>query len=359
MCGIFGFAGEGSGPGGAGPSGAFRVAGLLQALALSDQVRGKHSTGIAVVAQNPKSMRPRPLVVKKALSGTEFVREGHTRLLFQEKFHLAIGHNRFATSGPINDRNAHPFPIPTSRGVAFAAHNGCVGGKTALAQHFGVKDFDVDSEVFFRAIGRHAGRTEKDLLDSIEVVVCFVQVRADFASVWLDVGFSPPALYLFRSPERPLAVFDARKVGLGRWFASTIDIFSSAWGSVRGYLPPIRKVSYFEPKPYSIYRVVDDGRWEIERVRDIAVERRSLPSSDGFLSSSQPSWRHQSRLWDQTDPDLRRHSPEGEGEEEGLRYFVCTACKDSVETESAVFRDRATGRQSSSGAPYHEACLVG
>lgn len=338
MCGIFGFAGPSS----------FRSASLLQALAIADQVRGEHSTGLALAAKNEGSRRLSPRLVKKALSGKEFVRAGWSQVLFRTKYPLAIGHNRYATAGEVNDRNAHPFLIPRPHGAALAAHNGIVGGKESIAERYGIKNYPVDSEVYFRAIGRKAGKSEEELLGAIAEVTSYIAPRADFACLWLEPAWR--SLYFWRSPERPLAVFDARKVELGRFFCSTSDIFSNAWGCVRGCLPSIKKVEFFEARPYSIYRVRDDDRWEVERVRDIPVQKDPGPAARSACSDSRQgkfSW---------CDPvTASRAAAEDEGEEE--RVFICVACGAQVSEEEAVFAHPETGRRSSIGQPHHRDCF--
>ena len=333
MCGLFGFTGP--------PS--FRAASLLQALAIADEVRGRHSTGLALAAREEGSRRLSPRLVKKALSGKEFVRAGWSQILFQAKYPLAIGHNRYATAGEVNDRNAHPFLIQRPHGAALAAHNGLVGGKEAIAERYGVKNHPVDSEVYFRAIGRRAGRTEEDLLQAILEVTAFIAPRADFACLWLEPAWR--SLYFWRSPDRPLAVFDARKLGLGRFFASTVEILSDAWGSVRGCLPSIKKVETFEARPYSIYRVKDDGIWEVERIQDLKTPDRQAPRASVACQKT--------ISWKDPDPDS---SPE-EDEGDRARVFLCFGCGSQVPGEEAVFADPETGLRSSSGQAHHEDCL--
>jgi predicted glutamine amidotransferase len=331
MCGLFGFSGPSS----------YRAASLLQALAIADEVRGKHSTGLALAAKEEGSRRLSPRLVKKALSGKEFVRAGWSQILFQTKYALVIGHNRFATAGKVNDRNAHPFLVQRPHGAALAAHNGIVGGQETLAETYGVKNLPVDSEVYFRAIGRKAGRSEEELLGAIEEVTSFIAPRADFACLWLEPAWR--TLYFWRSPDRPLAVFDARKLGLGRFLCSTVEIFSDAWGSVRGCLPSIKKVETFEARPYSIYRVKDDGVWEVERVRDIKVPDRKASQASDSCQKTLP-WSNSS-------------SSPATDEEEGARVFTCVVCGTPVSEDSAIFVDPRTGQPSSTGKAHHEECL--
>lgn len=338
MCGLFGFAGP--------PS--FRAATLLQALAIADQVRGEHSTGVAVAARSEGSRRLCPKLSKKALCGKEFVRSGGSRILFQEKYPLAIGHNRYATAGKVNDRNAHPFWIPRPHGAALTAHNGVVGEKGSIALRFGVRDYPVDSEVYFRAIARRAGPDEAGLVEAIEEVTQFILPRADFACLWLEPAWR--SLYFWRSSGRPLAVFDARSAGLGRFLASTVEIFSDAWGSIRGCLPSLKKVTWFEARPFTLYRVKDDGSWEVDPLRKFRVPKDAPHERPAAVA---PTVRQATLPWPDgaSDPDPR------EEDEEGPRVFSCIACGGTVSEEEAIFADPQTGRRSDSGKPHHVDCV--
>ena len=269
MCGVIGFAGP--------PS--LQAALLFQSLLIADEVRGKHSTGYVVL--NGQS----PVLVKKALSGQKFVEDGFTQPLFKRRFRLALGHNRQATCGAVNHRNAHPFGMKSSRGGwCYGVHNGIVRNATALARSHGVVESPVDSETVLRAIVRGAGTSERELVESIEGITREIRPHADFAFLYLDPG--KKGIYFWRSPERPLVVLDARKVGLGRWFCSTVEIFVRAWKPLRGFLPSISKASVFDAKAFTLYRVRDDGHFEVEPIRrlDVGPEPAApLYSVDGCL----------------------------------------------------------------------------
>ncbi|HPC03053.1 MAG TPA: hypothetical protein PLE04_04705, partial [Syntrophales bacterium] len=103
----------------------------------------------------------------------------------------------------------------------------------------------------------------------------------DFAFAYLN-GFEK-AVYLWRSPDRPLTVIDARGLNLGRWFCSTPEIFKDAWSILRGALGDLRKLSKFEAVPYRLYRVADDGEFEVEPVRELRHTSR-LAWSEGVES---------------------------------------------------------------------------
>ncbi|MBI5178190.1 MAG: hypothetical protein HZA04_02915 [Nitrospinae bacterium] len=220
---------------------------LLQALAIADQSRGKHSTGLAIITPEKAILR------KKALSGEEFVSQGDTEFLFKSRILACLGHNRFATAGAITDRNAHPFAVRVDGKWNFGIHNGCVGRTRRLAKIFQVEEADVDSETVFRAIARQQNGGVK-VGEAISKVSEVISGSADFAFVYLN-RFREKALYLWRSPDRPLAVIDARKLGLGRWFCSTAEIFEKAWASLRGILGNIEKAGLFEAAPYRLYRI--------------------------------------------------------------------------------------------------------
>lgn len=270
MCGIFGFTGRSS----------WKTSILLQALCIADEVRGQHSTGL-VVQTSARDF----FMSKKALRGKAFVARGYCAFLFNRKYGNALGHNRFATAGAVNDRNAHPFAVKVGAGKwNFGVHNGIVGDKEVIARDYGVWNHEVDSAVAFGAIGK-LQLQGYGVTDAIEEVTNFISPRADFAFAYLN-GFEK-AVYLWRSPDRPLTVIDARRLNLGRWFCSTPEIFADAWSILRGALGDLRKVTKFEAVPYRLYRVADDGEFEVEPVRELRHTSR-LVWSNGVESIFDP-----------------------------------------------------------------------
>ncbi len=254
MCGIFGFVGKSS----------WRTSLLLQALCITGEVRGKDSTGIVIQSD-------RCFLRKKSLRGREFVARRHADFLFRKRYGIALGHNRYATAGKVNDRNAHPFGVRVNNGWNFGIHNGIVGNKTKIAQEYGIAESSVDSEVVFRAIAKMQNRGI-NVVNAIEDVTEFISSDADFAFAYLNT--SEKAIYLWRSPERPMVILDARRLGLGRWFCSTKEIFGNAWDLLAGALGNIRKVSCFDVRPYRLYRCADDGEYEVEPVKDLRQKLR-------------------------------------------------------------------------------------
>lgn len=263
MCGIFGFTGRSS----------WKTSVLLQALCIADEVRGTHSTGLVIQKAGSDFF-----MSKKAVRGKAFVARGYCSFLFQNKYGIALGHNRYATAGAVNDRNAHPFAIRMGpKKWNFGIHNGIVGDKEVIAREYGVRNHEVDSAVALAAIGKLQSQGH-GVVDAIGEVTNFISPRADFAFAYLNG--EEKAVYLWRSPDRPLIIIDARKLGLGRWFCSTTEIFISAWNLLRGALGDLRKVSKFEAKPYRLYRLADDGEFEVEPVSDLKHTRKLVGNSD-------------------------------------------------------------------------------
>mgnify|MGYP000928998789 CR=1 FL=1 len=268
MCGIFGFIGMSS----------VRTSLLVEQLCIADAVRGRDSTGLCV-HQRPGLA----WLVKHAKPGTAFVADGHTAFLFDRQkagsgYRIVLGHNRAATSGAVTARNAHPFPLPLGgREHDFGVHNGTIGRTKELAKTFGVKgSFEVDSEVALRAVAKlRSGGL--DTPGAVERVTEFISADADFAFAYLETAAE--TVWLWRSPDRPLAAIDATAVGLGWWFCSTPAIFERAWGSIRGFLFPVSKLKAYELSPYRLYRV----RWgggspSFEPVRELRHNRRVRPA---------------------------------------------------------------------------------
>lgn len=121
-------------------------------LLIVDQLRGKHSVGVAAIDTNGGVE-----VFKKAVNPEDFFTMQGFKDMMRYQLNVLIGHNRYATQGAVNAVNAHPFEFDTLVG----AHNGTLTGQWRLPDH---KQFEVDSENIFHAIQKEGlEKTHKNL----------------------------------------------------------------------------------------------------------------------------------------------------------------------------------------------------
>ena len=183
MCGIVGVAG---------PMGV-KEDKVLKTLLTLDALRGIDSTGIAAIPRNGDVR-----VVKQVGNPYElFYTRGFDPALNRMN-RAIIGHNRFATQGEINRRNAHPFDFDNLVGV----HNGTLRNKHRLLD---ANQFKVDSENLYYHI-EHEG------LDSFLEIV-----DGAYALVWWNR--EEETLNFLRNKERPM------------WCVKSIDGKNMFWAS--------------------------------------------------------------------------------------------------------------------------------
>ena len=182
MCGLVGMAGDLTPV----EEKAFRT------LLILDSLRGEDSTGIATVSKHTGDIR-----IAKAL-GDPF--QLFDTLRFESAMKpiskALIGHNRYATSGGVKLRNAHPFEMPTLVGV----HNGTLTNKYNLLDH---TKFTVDSENLYHHID------QKGLQSAIDTA------QGAWALVWWDKV--EETLNFLRNKERALYFCNSEKDGVLFW----------------------------------------------------------------------------------------------------------------------------------------------
>jgi predicted glutamine amidotransferase len=206
-----------------------------------DQLRGDHSTGIAVIKNNGdaelfKAVGP-PHKLYEKYKGGKFI-DGK---LGWFNAVIYMGHNRFATQGKIDENGAHPFQM----GDIIGAHNGTVQ-KHFLTKLEGHKQFEIDSQIIF-----HHLNATKQLQDIWDV--------ADGAMALTWWNKVDGTLNFARNKERPL-YYTISKDGKNIYWASEKWMLYIALGRTK-----IQFDNAEEVEINTHYKVLEEkGRLKIE-----------------------------------------------------------------------------------------------
>lgn len=164
-----------------------------------DGLRGMDSTGIFYVTNDEEVT-----IAKKGCNVASFMQESQFATCLSEvllKGQIAVGHNRAATRGAVNDNNAHPFCVDNE---VVLVHNG-----TWYGDHKQHKNVEVDSLAIAHILHENA--------DNLEAGIA--KIHAAYALVWYNV--KKKELYLIRNKDRPL--YTALTKDEGMVFASEAD----------------------------------------------------------------------------------------------------------------------------------------
>jgi predicted glutamine amidotransferase len=132
--------------------------GMFEDMLAMDGVRGKDSTGLAVIS--PKSVT----VVKDVLLADKLLDNEAYKLAKKVKPLCLIGHNRAATYGKVIKENAHPFQYKHITMV----HNGTLENRWRLPDWW---KYDTDSEALARCIADHGIETTWKVLEGAATLV--------------------------------------------------------------------------------------------------------------------------------------------------------------------------------------------
>lgn len=239
-----------------------------------DTLRGYDSTGVFGV-NNLGNVG----LLKAAMTGADFVRTKEfdtfdSNLLNSGVF--AVGHNRWATRGVVNDKNAHPF---------------CVDDKIILVQNGTYKgdhkhhaDTEVDTEAIAHVLAKE---------DDIEVAL--QSINASYALVWYNT--KTKTLYMIRNNERPLYIAYTKDGG---------TMFASEKGTIM--LAAMRNDLTLTGEPYLlkeghlVTHVVDpDSKMYESASKDINYSFRYAPNAPWVCHTAQDWYsRYQDLEDDQT-----------------------------------------------------------
>lgn len=182
-CGIFGIYGPGE-----------DVARITYFGLYSLQHRGQESAGIAVADGHHLTLHARMGLVSQVFTEAE---------LAGLKGHVAIGHNRYSTTGSSRQINAQPLVISGSRGQVALAHNGNITNANLLRDELvgGGYAFNTttDTEVMARLLVEAPGR---DWVEAIQSVMPRLQ------GAYSVVMLTPTQVFGIRDPlgVRPLCL---------------------------------------------------------------------------------------------------------------------------------------------------------
>lgn len=160
---------------------------LMEGLLLLDTLRGEDSTGVfTVFKDNSVSINKigsHPLHLFSSAGWSKY------RQKMVNTGRAIIGHNRKATMGVVNSKNAHPF----HENNIILVHNGTMRGS-----HKALADTDVDSHAICHAFNEKGAEEVLKTLD------------AAFAFVWYDL--SDKKTRAIRNTERPLALVSTEEL---------------------------------------------------------------------------------------------------------------------------------------------------
>jgi predicted glutamine amidotransferase len=181
----------------------------FEKLLIFDQVRGKDSTGVAVIGADGEAS-----IIKRLGSPDVILDSREYSAKASRANNLAlIGHNRFATQGGVSAVNAHPFEI----GKIVGAHNGTIHNKDKLG--FDGKSHPVDSFMLYEHLSHFGVRETISKLNSYSDA---------YALTWWDSDNE--TMNFLRNEDRPL------------FFAETSDCLF--WASEAWMLEGIRNKPY-------------------------------------------------------------------------------------------------------------------
>ena len=209
---------------------------ILEGLMVCNVSRGIDSTGVATLIKSKGKTSWK--ILKDTEPATTFVADKDLQELLRYNPQVLLGHTRFATTGAITSRNAHPFKW----GKIIGTHNGTVSNHAELDNKV-----DVDSEVIFKLLNKHNNDFTK----------VFKRLSGQFAIVWTNTEENN-VVYLVRE-DNPLSVVIIPDLKTLFWSSEAIHLV----GILTAVLGGNARFNIFTPKREVVYRI--DNKLQIQK----------------------------------------------------------------------------------------------
>lgn len=254
-----------------------------------DVVRGEHSTGVfagyGFYDKSPFQVHIRKAAVPadiflrtpslwNEVKELKYPSPSNKTIMLSKTPKFLVGHNRYATMGEINDKNAHPF----QHGAITLVHNGTLDNQSLLPDH---TKFAVDSENIAHSIN----------LIGIEETI--KKLNGKFTLVWHDAR--DQTLNFIRNKDRP---FHFAETHAGDWFgASEEDMLM--WLCDRPKGPSVKRHFEAEVGVQYVFDVSDNNfKFKEERKHELPVFRTSYQGYQGSAGYAFQGYGRGYTYWD-------------------------------------------------------------
>lgn len=246
----------------------FKDKSIFQQMLIADMFRGMDSTGCFGVKANGnldmiKDASASPYLLGKKEAGEKFFDN------IVSKYHVVVGHNRKATMGIVESKNAHPF----IEGSTCLVHNG------TLQNHKKLADTTVDSHAVCTHIEKEG---YKETLKNVEGAYAFIWYNADNKTV-----------YFCRNAERPLYLVE-----------TTDRIYLASEGKMLDWLLDRNDIT-----KYTVQNVPTDKVYKFS-LETRKLECESKPKKANLPVQQQNNWPRTGSNW--VGQNQQRHSTYGQ-----------------------------------------------
>jgi predicted glutamine amidotransferase len=215
---------------------------LASELAIENQARGTHATGIATFGENGYDVLKHNIRADELTQYDAWI-DFLDKNITNETYSILV-HTRMATQGsPSNNDNNHPIVTATNIGV----HNGMIYNDDSLFHKEGLsRQAEVDSEAIFRLIDKELGNDRgntKNVAEKLSGVYAVAFVKKEERNILNYFRNSNPTTFAY-IPSLNIVVF----ASLEKFIKDAIITANKYCNYISKFTLDISNIEYFSPK---------------------------------------------------------------------------------------------------------------